>query len=170
MYAYGRDAKMRPIIIIELRKMIDSEMSDADFMATLEILLSYTTQNALLPGQIEQYTVIVDARGIALYEVPINSLVGISKRLTIFYKHRSCQTLFIGVAWVIRAATKFVFKLMDPFQRQKLVMYGDDDFKDALDERIGLDYLEQKFFGNLPNLETHSFPPVYNLWQESPTK
>ena len=50
---------------------------------------------------------------------------------------------------------------MDEFTNKKLLIYGDgyiEDMKELIDENN----LEQRYGGNLPNLEREFFPPAFN--------
>ena len=100
-------------------------------------------------------------RGVALSEIPVSHLVGVAQRSTTFYKHRSSATLGIGVSWIIRAAVKFVYNFFDEFQKKKFTIFG-DDFVEHFDESIGLENLEEKFGGKLPNVEDNFWPPHFN--------
>ena len=62
---------MRPIIVYNFRKFLDAGMDENDFMVLTDFITTYTLENAMLPGQIEQHTIIVDVRGVALWELPV---------------------------------------------------------------------------------------------------
>ena len=94
-------------------------------------------------------------------EVPVKHFVALNKRVTTFYKHRACNTVVVGINWVIRAAVKFIYNFLDPFQVEKVIIFG-NDFADFFEERIGVENLEEKFGGTLPNVEANFFPPHYN--------
>ena len=95
-------------------------------------------------------------------EIPIKHLVGVNKRATTFYKQRSSLTLAIGVGWIIRTAVKFIFNFLDSFQQKKFIIFGDNDFFEYFDEHIGLENMEEKYGGKLPNVEENFFPPHFN--------
>ena len=115
LYGHGRDRKMRPIVIVNFRRLVDNNVDVDEFFRLNDFIMSYIIANAMLPGQIEQWQLIIDLRGVALTEIPISHLVGVSKRGTTFYKQRSTATLGIGVSWIIRAAVKFLYNFFDEF-------------------------------------------------------
>lgn len=164
LYGYGRDAKMRPILILNVRKLIDAGLDPANCFDFVDFFMSYIVQNALVPGRVEQYSLIIDFRDVALTEIPVQSIVSMISRSTTLYKHRSCQTLVVGVGWIIRVAVKFVYNFMDAFQLEKFVVYG-DVFADEFDEKIGLENLEEKYGGELANVEANFFPPLLNIFE-----
>ena len=90
VYGHGRDAKMRPIIIVNIRRLIDSGMDVTSFLELNDFISSYIVQNGMVPGRVEQFTVIIDVRDVALAELPLKSFIAINQRSTTFYKHRSC--------------------------------------------------------------------------------
>lgn len=63
---------------------------------------------------------------------------------------------------MLRAGVNILKGTLDPFQKEKVMFYGYDDFKDDFAERIGLENLEEKYFGLLPDLTEDFFPPRFN--------
>jgi len=52
-------------------------------------------------------------------------------------------------------------KFVDEFTNKKLLIYG-DNYKNDIKELIDPDSLEERYGGNLPNIERDFFPPAYN--------
>ena len=50
IYGYGRDRKMRPIIIVNFRKLVDNNVDVDEFFKLNDFILGYTIMNAMLPG------------------------------------------------------------------------------------------------------------------------
>ena len=50
LYGYGRDKKMRPIFIVNFRRLVDSAIEVDEFFKLNDYIMSYTIANALLPG------------------------------------------------------------------------------------------------------------------------
>lgn len=115
----------------------------------------------MIPGKIEQQHVIIDVGGLSLYEIPVMSLVKLSKDATLYSKHRSLSTYIIGVPRYLMYVADIVRAVFDPMQKEK-VFFFNKDFKDVFEERIGLQNLEEKYFGVLPNVESNFFPPRLN--------
>ena len=56
-----RDKKNRPIHILNLRKSIDLGYTEMDdFIDAADGIMSYALRHALVPGQIETFTTILD--------------------------------------------------------------------------------------------------------------
>lgn len=126
LYGHARDSKMRPVVILNLRKLVDAGLEVQDFIELNDFYMSYIVQNALVPGRIEQFNLIVDARDVSLSEIPLKCIVTINKHAITLMKHRSCQTLVVGVSWYGRMALKFINNFMDSFQIAKVKFFGND--------------------------------------------
>ena len=53
LYGYGRDKKMRPILIVNFRRLVDNGVDVDDFFKLNDFICGYTVANAMLPGKIE---------------------------------------------------------------------------------------------------------------------
>ena len=54
-----------------------------------------------------------------------------------------------------------VRELLNPIQKE-IVLFFNNDYKEEFERTFGLENLEEKFFGELPNLESNFFPPQLN--------
>merc|ERR1712012_144829 len=71
IYVNGRDKYMRPIIVMNVRKMIDDDVQLDDIVKLVIFNDAYLMCNAFVPGRIEQYAHVIDLSGIALHDLPI---------------------------------------------------------------------------------------------------
>ena len=70
LYGCRRDIKMHPIIIINVRRMIDSKI-DLDRLVTMgDFFLTYIIEHAMIPGKIECWTSIFDLKDVGVTEIP----------------------------------------------------------------------------------------------------
>ena len=70
LYGCKRDLKMHPIIIINVRRMIDSKI-DIDRLVTMgDFLLNYIIAHAMIPGKIECWTSVFDLKDVGVTEIP----------------------------------------------------------------------------------------------------
>ena len=60
MYGYKRDKAMRPIIVVSVRKMIDSKITLEQLCAMADYFCCYLIDHALAPGKVECWTAIYD--------------------------------------------------------------------------------------------------------------
>jgi hypothetical protein len=74
-YGYMRDMSYRPIQIFNLRKSVDMGFETMkDFLDIVDAIALYTNAHALVPGQIETYTFILDFKDLYLSEWPVSQL------------------------------------------------------------------------------------------------
>ena len=74
------------------------------------------------------------------------------------------MTCFVNLNWFIRAATVFFQSLLDEGGKLSNKFFT-TDYAPFLDEIIGLDKVQEKYGGQLPNIEEGDtiFPPRFNL-------
>lgn len=62
---------MRPIVIQRIRNLVDSGIGGSNFIPVNDAVLGYTVMNAMIPGQIEQFFMIIDAGNLRVWEIPL---------------------------------------------------------------------------------------------------
>lgn len=116
----------------------------------------------MLPGRLEQSVLVIDTKGLALYEIPVKKIGHLCMRNTRYWKHSCAYVGIINVNWVVKPATKIIRQFLDPFQQEKTQIFT-NDFKNFFAQRIGLEKMEKKYGGALPNKTTNFFPPELNF-------
>lgn len=79
MYGVRRDKNQRPVLIINTRRMLDTQISVERLIAVANFFLSYVIAHAMIPGKIETWTCIFDLKDVGVTEIPkekIQQLVG----------------------------------------------------------------------------------------------
>ena len=127
------------------------------YLANFQI--DYTIRNCLLPGKIENWTVIVDLSNVGLTQVPKTLLQGMISAMAKNYRGRMFKLFCVQVAWLVRGLWKIVQQLIDEFTASKISIYGGSDFQEPMKQIIDEKNLEQKFGGKLPNKVKDFFPP-----------
>lgn len=61
---------MRPVIIINVRRMVDSRIPVDRLIALTNFFLEYTINYAMIPGKIEAWTCIFDLKDVGVTEIP----------------------------------------------------------------------------------------------------
>ena len=72
MYQFGRDNRFRPILIFQAKLLNEIELDIADIKNALTYFITYLTDNLLLPGQVENWIIIVDLNGVGVTNFPMN--------------------------------------------------------------------------------------------------
>jgi hypothetical protein len=70
VYIHGRDHRFRPIVVVNLERLDLQEHSANEYSSLLCFTLEFIVSHMLLPGQIENWVVIVDVCSIGLTSLP----------------------------------------------------------------------------------------------------
>lgn len=161
LYGCRRDMKMHPVIVINVRRMIDSKI-DLDRLCTMaDFFLTYVIENAMVEGKIECWTSIFDLKGVGVTEIPKERIQGLVKNMTKNYRGRLYRFYSTDVTFVVRQIWKLAHKFVDEFTSKKLQIFG-DDYAEAMQELISPDNLEQKYGGTIPDKTDNFWPPQFN--------
>ena len=71
-YMEGVDCRFRPIVVIRCDQIIASEVTAGDMKATAAYFLDYVARHLFLPGQVENWVVLVDLKDVSIMSVPYN--------------------------------------------------------------------------------------------------
>ena len=104
---------------------------------------------------------IVDVQGLPVYKYPLTALGKVIASGSLYWKHRAVTTYIVGMPKYLTYVASLVMSLLNPFQQKKVIFFY-KDYKEEFEEKFGLENLEQKFFGELPNVESNFFPPKLN--------
>ena len=128
IYGCRRDKNMRPIIIVNVRRMIDSRISIERLVAVTNFFFEYVIQHAMVPGAIESWTAIFDLKDVGVTEIPKDRIQPLINNMTKNYRGRLFRFFAVDVTWVVRQLWKFAHRFVDEFTNKKLTIYGDNYF------------------------------------------
>ena len=100
-------------------------------------------------------------QGLPVYKYPIAALGKVIASGSLYWKNRMVTTYIVGMPTYLTYVVNFVMSLLNPIQQKKVIFFN-NDYKEVFEEKLGLENLEQKFFGELPNVESNFFPPRLN--------
>ena len=66
-YLCGRDARLRPILVFDIQKIVDMKASTEDLLDTITYFFMYLIDNLLIEGQIETWVSIIDVNMLGLF-------------------------------------------------------------------------------------------------------
>lgn len=157
-YVHGRDRQFRPILILDVRKLLQLRLTPEQTLRLNYFLLEWVVENMLRPGKVETWDILMDLADVPLKEIPMKPLKTMMKSLTIFYCCCLYRTYVLNPAPIIGTIWKLVQLFLDSQTRQKIrfVMGAD---KSVLQELIDPSQIEVKYGGSYPNLEPPYFPP-----------
>jgi len=70
LYGLRRDMKMHPIIVINVRRMIDTKIDLDRLVAMGDFFCHYIIDNAMIPGKIESWICIFDLKDVGVAQIP----------------------------------------------------------------------------------------------------
>lgn len=143
VYIHGRDHRYRPIIVITPKKLC--EFPQHLLMATGFFLLEHIIDHMFLPGQIENWVLIIDLQDFDIKECPLKIIADL---LT----HYPCR---LAKAFVFNS-NKLLFpilKLFSPNTLFKITVVADG--KNPLLEICNTEQVEEKFGGTVPNTSSY---------------
>lgn len=169
MYFYKRDKRFRPVMIIDLPKLIQGsfcviflkDVEEEDFMAYTIMILEHVWKHGLIPGKVENWVVIVDWAELGLTELPISKVKTILSVMQKNYPGRLYKLFAINVGFMLKTIWTVISGFIDSFTEHKIQIYGDDYLADLF-RCVDHANLEKKFWGLRENLEKDFFPPDFN--------
>lgn len=157
VYQLGRDSKMRPIMIVDVRKIVDYQMDVDHFINAMVHVLEVIRMKMYLPGHVENNIVIIETDSMSLFNVPLGHLQGIISTASNNYPESLAKMYILNPSFILRTSWNLVKNMMEAETSDKISILKSDEF-DQIQQLIPKDQLEEKFGGTLPNL-TEFWPP-----------
>ena len=163
LYVYGRDHQFRPIIICQpyvYQKNMKLYHED-DVIKASVFLFQFIVNNMFIPGQIENWIMILSFEGISPFSLP-EAVKRLIKTLSDNFLARLYKCYVVGMSFIINFLYKIICNFLEEVTVQKIAVL-DKKNNDKLFEYIRRDNVEQKFGGTAPNahlgLPHGIFPP-----------
>jgi hypothetical protein len=64
LYAYKRDKNMRPIVVVNVRRVIEAKIDIEALIEVVDFFTNYTIEEGMVPGKVENWTCIFDLRDV----------------------------------------------------------------------------------------------------------
>lgn len=141
--------------------MVDSKI-DLDTLLRMQFfLLNWVKDNMLVPGKIETWVVIKDARGVGATEMPVKLIKGMTAKFAIYYCHRIEKSFVLNVPIMMNAVWKIVSMFIDAETFKKITI-SRNGWEPMLASIISPENLEEKYGGIMPNKEDNFWPFIRN--------
>lgn len=161
LYAYKRDKSLRPVMIVNVRQIINSGVTIEHLVEVTDFFLHYVITKGMVPGKIENWTAIFDLRDVGVTELPSGHIQKMVGAMSKNYCGRMYKFFATDCNWLVRSMMYVVHKFVDEFTQRKLLTFS-DDYRPALHELVSVESLEQKYGGKLPNKTNNFWPPQLN--------
>jgi len=157
VYYGGRDAGLRPSLVIRVERIPDSFKRDngpARLVKLLVFCLEYMLHYLIYPGKIETSTIVLDLRGVSTTQIPVTPLREVVKVLSAHYIYRVHKFYLCNVPTMLRRMSGVGTRLLTERQLQKLCFVN--DAAEILAD-FALHQLEEDLGGGRPSV-TEFFP------------
>lgn len=157
IYFCGRDRMLRPTLVVRpARAPLDLFNVGGVQKLTRAIVfcMEYFVRYMTIPGKVENLNVILDLKGLAIRQVPLNALLQIRSVMSLAYTGRVYRFYICNMTWMMQTIAGIVQAAMTDRQREKIVFV-----KGATELRreFALHHLEADLGGNRPEV-TEFFP------------
>ena len=161
LYVHGRDCKYRPIIVMnmEIFYSLKDKYQASDFEATATKFNDYIVDNMLIPGQVENWCLIVYMGNASIFNLPDSV-----KKLFILvqnnYRCRLYKSFIVGLSSFMTFLWGIIKYILDPNTAKKFEILKDSELG-QIQKLINGKQLEKKFGGEAPNVPNTNllFPP-----------
>ena len=123
---------MRPVVVVNVRRLIDTGIELERLKATVNVFLSYVIKNAMVPGKVENWTCIFDLRDVGVTQIPKDKIQGLVKTMSKNYRGRLFRFYATNVTFLVRNLWKLAHRFVDEFTNRKLLIFGADYEKEIL--------------------------------------
>ena len=161
-YCYGRDHEFRPILIVQpyIYQTKLKNHSPDDLMRASIFLCEYVKNNLLIPGQIENWNMIVNLKGTSVTSIPAPIRKVISC-LSDNFIARLYKSYVLGLNFFLKILFKLICSFLEEITVRKIVVISGKEDK-TMRNFIRGDNFEKRFGGDADNLnycDDNLFPP-----------
>ena len=163
LYIFGRDHQFRPLLICQpyiLQKCLDL-YSDTDIINASIFICQYMVKYMLIPGQIENWIMIVNMEDTSVLKIP-DSVKKLINYLSEYFIARLYRCYILGLNAFLRIIYKIICTFVEKSTVEKVIILDDKDDK-RKHQDINPENLEERFGGTATNCkydeENSLFPP-----------
>ena len=163
LYIFGRDHQFRPLIICQPYILQDclNKYSDSDIMNASIFICQYIANYMLIPGQIENWIMIVNMDGTSVLSLP-DSVKKLINNMSEYFIARLYRCYILGLNAFLRIIYKLICNFVEKTTVEKVIILDNKDDPRKHND-INPENLEERFGGKAQNCiydqENSLFPP-----------
>jgi predicted CopG family antitoxin len=163
LYVYGRDHQFRPILVCQpyIIQKSEKDYNADEVIKASAFLFQYIVNNMLIPGQIENWIMILNFEGTSPLNIP-DSVKQLIKTLSENFLSRLYKCYVFGMSFLLNCLYKIICNFLEEITVQKITVLEKKNIN-RLFEIIRMDNIEKKFGGTAPDailgLPNSIFPP-----------
>ena len=147
VYWYGRDKCARPILIVDVARLVrrinNQSTSLGPIEADLVNVLDFFVQRLCVPGHVEQLVVIVDLKNCDTWDAPIEFTQKCAKTLSSYFRSRLNKLFVINTPLLFYTFWRMI-KIFVPPRTVGKVNIMRSDYMSILQEQIDVDMIDPK--------------------------
>ena len=158
IYGHGRDSNFRPIFVINasIFNIYIKHYTVDEWINSFVYFLEYLINNLLIPGQVENWLIILDVANFSMLFIP-QELKTIFNVLMNNYKCRMFVMYIVNVSTVLNFLWSTFIRVLDTNTEKKIRLLKKSDMKQIFNY-INPEQIEEKFGGKAQNVKSHYFP------------
>ena len=71
IYSLGRDQNMRPLIVINVKRMDFGKIEIELLKRCFVVLIEYVLERLMIPGQVENWNILLDLKDMGIFSIPV---------------------------------------------------------------------------------------------------
>lgn len=146
MYWHGRDRKQRPILVVQTA-FLNSDLKPSDIVRLVSFTLEWMIQYGLVPGRVENWTVLVDLQKTGLRSFSVETVRTLVTTLHMNYRFRNTKVLIVNCPWIGTSIYKMISGILPADTKDKVTFCSGSDTQKLLEEIVEMRQLEKKFGG-----------------------
>ncbi|KAL4493052.1 hypothetical protein ABPG72_003137 [Tetrahymena utriculariae] len=171
-YVHGRDNRFRPILVINVKRLNFKNIKIELILDSMTYFFEFIINNMMLPGQIENWVVILDLGNIGLSSLPISGLKQIMGYLSSNYRSRMFATYVVNTPSSIFIPYKIIKGFLEEATIKKISFYSNGNPK-PLFTHCHKSQIESTYNGDSKAINEKFWPPKvisnqYQLIEENP--
>ena len=113
LYVSGRDYKYRPILILNVRRLIESNFETEIIASATAFFCDFVVKKLLIPGRIENWIMIIDLNDVGMTSLPVKkvkSIVGLTQQ---HFGGRLYRQFCINMSFMMRKSISVFLNFVD---------------------------------------------------------
>ncbi|EGR29784.1 hypothetical protein IMG5_148650 [Ichthyophthirius multifiliis] len=156
IYLHGRDSRFRPIMVLNAYKLDFKQFEEDKMILYISYFLEVVINNMLLPGQVENWVIILDFNNTGLFSLPIFKFEKIIKFLQSNYRARMYKLYCVNCSNTVWIPWKAVQHFLEENTVNKVNIIKSNCPSDLF-KHCNKIQVEQKFGGNAPNVTQYQW-------------
>jgi len=113
LYVSGRDYKYRPILVFNVRRLVDHDLPTETIAATSAFFCHFVVSKLLIPGRVENWIMLIDLNDIGVASLPMKKVKAIVNLMQKHFGGRLFRQLCINMSFMLRKSSSMFLNFVD---------------------------------------------------------